>query len=185
MRIEKDTIILRTMIEADIADVIYWNTEATEWMNWDAPWEHEDDTYDWDEYAKRKRAEILKISEDELQHRLEVCIKDEKETHIGVVSCYFINDEYHIDEHGTRLAIGMDLYEPKYRGKGYGSLAYSMYIAYIKSFGYDTIYTQTWSGNIPLIKMAEKLGFQECNRYVGLRHVAGKAYNGLTFVLPV
>jgi RimJ/RimL family protein N-acetyltransferase len=49
--------------------------------------------------------------------------------------------------------------------------------------GVDALYTQTWSGNTRMIRCAEKLGFVECNRYVGIREVEGKAYDALTFRL--
>ena len=45
------------------------------------------------------------------------------------------------------------------------------------------IYTQTWSGNVRMIGLAEKLGFEEYRRKKGLRTVAGKPYDGLTFRL--
>ena len=34
-----------------------------------------------------------------------------------------------------------------------------------------------------MIRCAEKLGFVECNRYVDIREVEGKTYDGLTFRL--
>ena len=185
MQIESKKIILRKMIVADIDDVIYWNSEATEWMNWDAPWERdEDEAYDWEAYRKRKLEEIItNKEEDSLQMSLEVCINNEEQTHIGGVACYFINDEYRIDEKGKKIAIGMVINEEKYRGYGYGKESFLTYIHYLQSLGYEEIYTQTWSGNIPMIKMAENLGFKECNRYVDLREVRGKRYDGLTFVM--
>ncbi len=32
-----------------------------------------------------------------------------------------------------------------------------------------------------MIGLAQKLGFRECNRYVGIRQVGGEKYDGLTF----
>ena len=49
--------------------------------------------------------------------------------------------------------------------------------------GVDELYTQTWSGNVRMIRCAEKLGFVECNRNVGTREVDGQKYDGLTFRL--
>lgn len=182
MLIKNNKVILRDTIISDIDDIIYWNTVATEWMLWDAPWEHEEDNFDWKQYRIDKKEELLKPKEDSsLRTRLEVCINDESCTHIGSISCYFINDEYKIDENGKKVAIGMDIYETKYRGQGYGKSAYLLYIDYLKKLGYTTIYTQTWSGNIPLIKMCEKVGFEECNRYREIRNVNNQKYDGLTF----
>lgn len=183
MRLENDKVLIRKMVASDIDDVICWNTVETEWMKWDAPWEHEiSEEYDWDAYRVRKTEEIHKDMDDiKLQMRLEVCICNKEETHIGAVSCYFLDDDYRIDDKGAGIAIGMDICEAKYRGNGYGSSTYRLYLAYLKELGYKTVYTQTWSGNLPLIKMALKLGFQECNRYIGIRSVRGKRYDGLTF----
>ena len=47
----------------------------------------------------------------------------------------------------------------------------------------DELYTQTWSGNVRMLRCTEKLGFVECNRNVGTREVDGKKYDGLTFRL--
>lgn len=183
MLIKNKHIILRDMIASDIEDVIYWNTVATEWKNWDAPWLYEnEEEYDWDAYRIRKMEEIKQDIGDGLRCRLELCVRDRKQTHIGAVSCYRIDDEYRISDEGKKIAIGMDICEEKHRGKGYGKAAYRLYIEYLKNFGFDEIYTQTWSGNLPLINMAKSVGFVECNRYQGIRNVKGKLYDGLTFV---
>ena len=47
--------------------------------------------------------------------------------------------------------------------------------------GVDELYTQTWSGNVLMVRCAEKLGFVECDREVGEREVDGQKYDGLTF----
>lgn len=46
--------------------------------------------------------------------------------------------------------------------------------------GADELYTQTWSGNVRMLRCAEKLGFVECNRNVATRQLDGKTYDGLT-----
>ena len=47
--------------------------------------------------------------------------------------------------------------------------------------GVNELYIQTWSGNVRMIRCAEKLGFAECDRDVGTREVDGQKYDGLTF----
>ena len=47
--------------------------------------------------------------------------------------------------------------------------------------GANELYVQTWSGNVRMIRCAEKLGFKECKRNVGTRKVNGQKYDGLTF----
>ena len=40
---KKNLIVLRDVIESEIDDFVSWNTTEIEWMNWDAPWEKEDE----------------------------------------------------------------------------------------------------------------------------------------------
>ena len=54
-------------------------------------------------------------------------------------------------------------------------------MAYLHSLGFDELYTQTWSGNERMIRLAEKLGFTECGRELKERTVRGQQYDGLTF----
>ena len=42
---------------------------------------------------------------------------------------------------------------------------------------------QTWSGTGRMIHVAEKLGFTECDRRVGIREWQGRRYNALSFRL--
>lgn len=66
---------------------------------------------------------------------------------------------------------------------GIGTNALRAFINYQLTIGADEIYTQTWSGNVRMIRCAEKLGFVECNRNIGTREVDGQCYDGLTFRL--
>ncbi|NBL00141.1 MAG: N-acetyltransferase, partial [Erysipelotrichia bacterium] len=146
MQIKNNKVILRDMQASDIDDIIRWNTIDTEWMLWDAPWEHvQEDDFDWKDYCQKKLIQIEAMKQsDDLRTRFEVCINDETQTHIGYISHYFVNEQYKIDEQGEKIAIGMDICSPCYRGNGYGSNAYLLYIDYLRKHGYQNIYTQTW-----------------------------------------
>ena len=84
-------------------------------------------------------------------------------------------------EKTDKIAIGIDIADSKYRGLGIGKEAYKQYINYYKNLGFTELYTQTWSGNIPMINLAKSLGFEEINRYKNLRTVNDKKYDALTF----
>lgn len=58
-------------------------------------------------------------------------------------------------------------------------------IDYLRSNGVKDIYTQTWSGNLRVIGLATKIGFEECNRNLNERFVRGASYDGLTFKLNI
>ena len=61
----------------------------------------------------------------------------------------------------------------------------SSYNEYLKEKGYQSVYTQTWSGNTPMLRVAEKLGFKEIARKKEHREVDGKTYDALTFQLEL
>ena len=184
MRIEFENIVLRDMIESDIEDYVRWFTVEREWENWDAPWEKEDTC---EETEREKWAEYygsVKDRPDDAQRR-----KFEIEwngRHIGWVSSYRIDENYEWvgnvkDGQTVHRAIGIDICEPDLYGKGIGSNALRAFMNYYFVSGADELYTQTWSGNVRMIRCAEKLGFEECGRKACTREVNGRKYDGLTF----
>ncbi len=68
-------------------------------------------------------------------------------------------------------------------GNGIGTKALRAFMNYYSENGVDALYTQTWSGNIRMIRCAERLGFAECNRIADIREVNGQKYDALTFRL--
>lgn len=174
IKIYDKEIFLRDMCLEDIDDYILWNTKEIEWQDWDAPWEKEENI-DIEELRNRLHEKIsreLPI----VRRRLEIC--NINETHIGWVSSYYI------DENKTKFAIGIDIPNNEFRGKKLGELAFSLYISYLLKSDYiSDIYTQTWSGNERMIKLAKKCGFELIDTEINLREVRGCMYNGLTFRL--
>ena len=183
MRIELENIILRDMIESDIEDYVRWFTVEREWENWDAPWEKEDTDEDSERRRWTESYESRKDRPDDVRrYRLEI---EWNGRHIGSVNAYHIDENYEwigAAESGqtVHLAVGICLYEPNLWGNGIGTNALCAFINYQLKIGADEIYTQTWSGNVRMIRCAEKLGFVECNRNVGTREVDGQQYDGLS-----
>lgn len=186
MKIGFDSIILRDMVESDIEDYVRWFTVEREWENWDAPWEQEDKSEEderkkWTEYYES----VKDLPDDTQRWKFEI---EWNGRHIGWVSSYFIDENYEwvgeIKEGQTVYrTIGIDICEPDLYGKGIGTNTLRTFIDYYFKNGADELYTQTWSGNIRMIRCAEKLGFAECGRDVGEREVNGHVFDGLTFKL--
>ena len=187
MKIEYKDIILRDMTEADIEDDIRWNTVETDWSNWDAPWEPLPDISDTDSYRKK---ELLKLAEPKDKIRWGFEIETAEGNHIGTVNSYMINENFEWIsvkdiKPGDKAfrAVGISICESSFCGKGFGTKALAAFINYYLENGEDEIYCQTWSGNIRMVKCAEKLGFEICKRKIDYREVNGKKYDGLTFKL--
>ena len=187
MKIEYKDIILRDMTEKDIEDEIRWYTVETDWSNWDAPWEPLPDISDLD--AFRKKA-LLNLSEpkDEIRWGFEIETAEGK--HIGTVNSYMINENFEWIsvkdiKQGDKVfrAVGISICESSFCEKGLGTKALAAFINYYFENGEEEIYCQTWSGNLRMIKCAEKLGFEICKRKIDYREVNGKKYDGLTFKL--
>ena len=186
MQIKYENIILRDMIEFDIEDHIRWMFSETEWRNWDAPWRKTES----DECAVRRRwteyyDSVKKLPDDVRRSKFEI---EWNGRHIGWVSSYPIDENYEWigeikDGQTVYRAIGIDICEPDVWGKGVGTNALLAFMNYYFENGVDELYTQTWSGNVRMLRCAEKLGFVECNRNVGTREVDGRKYDGLTFRL--
>ena len=186
MEIKYENIILRDMIESDIEDYVRWFTVETQWMETDAPWENEEtdeetERRSWTEYYES----VKDLAGDVRRWKLEIQWNGR---HIGWVSSYPIDENYEwIDEIGegqkVYRAVGIDVCEPDVWGHGVGTNALRAFMNYYFDGGVDELYTQTWSGNVRMIRCAEKLGFVECNRNVGTREVEGRKYDGLTFKL--
>ncbi len=188
MEIKFENIILRDMIQSDIEDYVRWFTVEREWENWDAPWEKEDTTEEAEREGWTKYYESVKELPDDVRRwKFEI---EWNGRHIGWVSSYAITASYEWiassdikEEQKVYRAIGADICESDVWGKGAGTDALHAFIKYYLEDGVSELYTQTWSGNTRMIRCAEKLGFVECNRYVGIREVEGKTYDGLTFRL--
>lgn len=190
MEIQFENIVLRDMKESDIEDYVRWFTTKTEWMNWDAPWEHEQTGADterqrWTEYYESRKS----MSDDAVRWRFEI---EYAGKHIGWVTSYLIDENYdwisikQVHEGKTvHQTVGIDICESEVWGKHIGTNALCALIRYYADRGRTEIYTQTWSGNERMIHTAEKIGFTVCDRDIDEREVQGKKYDALTFVLDL
>ncbi len=186
MKIEYEDVILRDMIESDIEDYVRWFTAETEWSETDAPWEpiesdEETERTFWREYYES----VKELPDDVRRPKFEIEWNDR---HIGWVCSYPIDENYEWigelkDGQTVYLAIGIDICEHTVWGNGIGTNALRAFINYCFEKGVDELYTQTWSGNVRMLRCAEKLGFVECNRNIGTREINDQKYDGLTFRL--
>lgn len=174
-------IILRDMIESDIEDYVRWFTTETEWSDWDAPWEPvgstpEEERKNWTEYYES----VKDLSPEAPRQKFEI---ERDGCHIGWVSRYFDLD--YVDNPEQIPAVGIDLAEQNARGNGAGTDALRQFINYLKARGARSVFTQTWSGNAAMLRVAQKLGFVPYACGKDLRTVRGKTYDALTLKLDL
>lgn len=151
-------VILKKFKNEDIKEYRDWYTKNTEWQKWDAPWikrEFNMDSIIEQRKSNNSRNPIMTFE-----------IYTVSNIHIGWVNAYYIDDKYILTDTKTeKIAIGLDIPNEVYREKGNGTEALDLFITYFKNNNIRNIYIQTWSGNYRMIKVAEKLGFTELNRY--------------------
>lgn len=189
VELKNDLIILRDFIQSDIEDRLYWETIENEWQLWDAPWEHEEKEEnelkrDLERYKNKMLLWATKqMSESDLRTGFQICINDDTRTYIGWCNSYNINENFEIIQTKGYCAIGINIPVMTARGKGFAASALVMFIHYLIKNGENEIYTQTWSGNKPMIGIASKIGFEECRRKSNIHKVRGEIFDDLTFKL--
>ena len=169
------------MTESDIEDYVRWFTVETEWGDWDAPWEslsldEEKERRSWTEYYEK----VKSMPEEALRQKFEIECDG---VHVGCVSRY--TDLGYMENPEGIPAVGLFIPDVEKRRKGIGTAALMQFIEYLHANGYGAVYTQTWSGNIPMVKLAEKLGFREVCRKKDLREVRGGKYDAITWRLDL
>jgi len=120
---------------------------------------------------------------DTRRNTFQIVTNDAAHTYIGWVNAYRIDDNFCYTKQNGHCTVGINIPAMDARGKGFSYQALGTFIDYLLACGEPGIYTQTWSGNVRMIHIAEKIGFEECCRKVGIRTVRGKSYDGLTFRL--
>ena len=172
---------LRDMRESDIEDYVRWFTETTDWMRTDAPWENEETTAEAERKSWREYYEAVRdLPADAVRRKFEI---EADGLHVGWVCRY--TDLGEVENPEKLPAVGIDIAESAFRGRGVGTEALRAFILYLKEKGFPAVYTQTWSGNAAMMRVAEKLGFTLCSRLRDIRAVEGKKYDALTYRLEL
>lgn len=166
MQLKNDDITLRYIKEDDIKNYINWTTVETEWLKWDSPWvqdENNDNFLNWQKELIKKEPTAKKLE-----------IEMPNGEHIGWVSSYYINGDK------EKIAMGIDIPPMSARRKGYGKAALTLFMESLFETK-EILYIQTWSGNLAMIALSEKLGFNEVKWLKDLREGNGEKYDILTY----
>lgn len=190
MEIKYRDVILRDMLEADIEDWIYWNTVKIEWMDWDGPDLDSGEPFDAEAYREECMKTLAIRREGDFRNYFELATADG--CHIGMVSSYATGSDFqHLSwkeakEHDQFwYTLGIVICESSNWSHGLGTQALTAFCRHFLDHGKTNLRLQTWSGNIRMVRCAEKIGFREVNRFVGNRHIRGGIYDGLTFQLDL
>lgn len=169
-------IALRDWQREDIERYRYWLQPGRRWQDFDGPY-----------YPRADGAEleerITKLSES-LDHdkgtelRTDLVIADRTSNELqGRVSWYWQSEETYW------LSLGIALYDPASWGQGIGYEALGLWSEYLLTAQplLARLDIRTWSGNIGMMRLAEKLGYREEARFRKARIVQGQYYDGMGY----
>jgi RimJ/RimL family protein N-acetyltransferase len=95
---------------------------------------------------------------------------------VGTVNCYWECEE-------TRwLEAGIIIYDSAYWGKGIAARAIPLWVSYLfNTKEIERVGMTTWSGNLRMMSLALKLGFQQEARLRKVRYYEGKYYDSVKY----
>ncbi len=175
-RIPSADIVLRDWQLADLPAYAYWLEPGHEWGKLDAPYYPGPDFGEIPEYVERKQRTILGAKP--LDTRTNVVIaRADTDALIGAVNCYWESIET------LWLTLGIVIYDPRYWGHGVGHSAMGLWAEYQFHSRPEIVRldVRTWSGNYGMIRVAQKLGFQQEACFRRARIVDGQYYDSLAY----
>ncbi|SDN87708.1 GNAT family N-acetyltransferase [Bacillus sp. OK048] len=168
---------LKEASQQDIDDIYYWKYEdrQQEAKKWNGPYIPESKMTK-EEFQKNweKDYEIAPNTPDTLiifvGHKL-----------IGTVGSYWVDKNTNwLDKNTNWLETGIVIYDKNYWNGGYGTEAYKLWIDFL--FGSTDLHRlgmSTWSGNVGMMKVAEKIGMKEEARIRQARIVDGEYFDAI------
>jgi len=160
----------------DLEAYAYWLSSGHAWQKSDGPFYPDLTPEEIDDVIAEMRRKIEKKQFSAL--RVTVAIADaETDQFIGRVARYWIS----VETYWT--AIGISVYDPAHWRKGYGYEALGLWSDYLfhQERAFARLDLRTWSGNIGMQRLAEKLGYQLEARFRNARIVGGKYYDELGY----
>ncbi len=176
MEINGQKIKLRDWQEKDLETYRYFCQPEHEWHKYNGPY--------YPKQTKQKVEESLKKIHEKIQAdvferpREELVIADiENDKLVGLVSSYWQSKET------DWLQVGIGIYDENLWGKGIGLEAMSLWIDYLFEAypHFVRLGFMTWSGNIGMIKVGQKLGMKEEARFRKARIVNGEYFDSVGY----
>ena len=168
-------IVLRDLIEADLPIYQGWLSNSHEWKKYDGPYYPLDESKV-SENIGRLRQRVEMADWPEPRQRL-IIAEQATNMFVGMVSCYWESKET------NWLSVGIVIYDPAFWSGGIGYEALGLWSDYLLTAMPELVRLglATWSGNVRMMRLAEKLGYQEEARRRKARIVEGKYYDSMGY----
>ena len=175
-RLAGGRICLRDWRLDDLPALAYWLEPGHEWKNLDAPYYPGPELDEIPHSIERKRRVITEARLPNPRDNVVIARADTDEL-IGALSAYWESIET------LWLTLGIVVYDPTWWGHGLGAEAFGMWTNYQFRERPEIVRLdlRTWSGNYGMIRVAQKLGFQQEACFRKARIVDGAYYDSLAF----
>lgn len=169
-------IILRELEIKDLEDYLYWNHPSREFHKFNGPYYGKRSEEELIKYVEEIEDQLLKGERNVLKDKKIIANKDTDEI-IGQVNWYWKSQETLWKE------VGIVIFNENYWGKGIGYTALKMWINEIFAENPKLIRLglSTWSGNLRMMRLAEKLGLKKEAVYRKARIVDNKFYDSVSY----
>jgi RimJ/RimL family protein N-acetyltransferase len=176
MMIPGNNICLRDWMVADLASYLQWNLHGNAWQVLDGPYYPRPTEK---EQQQMVQALSRQCENNDFPHpRTSMVIASMTDNILmGQVNWYWQGKET------NWVSIGIVIYDPSQWGKGIGYEALSLWMDYLFATMPEIVRLdmRTWSGNMGMMKLAEKLGFQLEARFRKARIVEGVYYDSMGY----
>lgn len=169
-------IVLRDLEIKDLEDYLYWNHPTREFHKYNGPYYGRSNDEELKKYVEDLRIALLKGEKNAFKNKEIIANKDTDEI-IGQVNWYWKSQET------LWMEIGIVIFNENYWGNGIGYIALKMWIDKIFKERPELIRLglSTWSGNIRMMKLAEKLGLVKEAVYRKARIVDNQYYDSISY----
>ncbi len=169
-------IVLRDAVLDDLAPLAFWLQPGQRWHELDGPYYAKPTSGDVERMIEGRRSRIIEGLFPTPRESLVVADRA-TDALLGHVTWYWESQETHW------LSVGIGLYDPVTWGKGHGYEALGLWGNYLFEALPDLarLDLRTWSGNVGMMRLAEKIGFMEEARFRKARIVNGEYFDGLGY----
>lgn len=167
---------IRPLIKDDIKVLRKWWQPEHAWHRLDAPYYPIGTMIDVERKIQHIQREMSKPSSDYLNTFWAISDQQTNQM-IGQVVGYWISRET------LWMAVGIALFDPSHWSKGIGFIALREWCTHLfrQNPQFARLDLRTWSGNIGMMRLAEKLGFKQEACFRDARIVDGQHYDGLGY----
>lgn len=167
---------LRDATLDDLAPLKHWLGPGHRWHELDGPYYAKPAPDDIERMIEGRRVQILEQDFPTPRQGL-VIAHHGTDALLGQVTWYWESRET------NWLSVGIGIYDPGWWGKGFGYEALGLWGDYLFEAMPELarLDLRTWSGNVGMMRLAEKIGFVEEARFRKARIVHGEYFDGMGY----